>query len=48
MRVITDTNITISALLFPTSLPVNVPHHVASNHDLVLCDHIAAEIRDVV
>ena len=48
MRIMADTNILISALLFPASLPAKVLLHIASNHDLVLCDHIIAEIRDVV
>jgi putative PIN family toxin of toxin-antitoxin system len=43
-----DTNIFISTLLFPMSLPANVLLHIARYHDLVLCDHIIAEIYDVV
>ena len=43
-----DTNVIISALLFPASLPAKVLLHIANNHDLVLCDHIVAEIREVV
>jgi len=48
MKVMADTNIIISALLYPASLPAQVLLHIAGNHDLVLCDHIVAEIRDVV
>lgn len=48
MRVMADTNVIISALLFPASVPAKVLLHIAVNHDLVLCDHIVAEIRDVV
>ncbi len=48
MRVMADTNVFISALLFPASLPAKVLLHIASNHDLILCDHIVAEIRDVI
>ncbi len=48
MRVMADTNILISALLFPTSLPAKVLLHIANGHDLVLCDHIVAELRDVI
>ena len=48
MRVMADTNIIISALLFPASLPARVLLHIADHHDLVLCDHIVAELRDVV
>ena len=39
-----DTNGIISALLFPAKVLL----HIASTHDLVLCDHIVAEIRDVI
>jgi predicted nucleic acid-binding protein len=48
MKVMADTNVIISALLFPASLPAKVLLHIASNHEMVLCDHIVAEIRDVV
>ena len=48
MRVMADTNIYISTLLFPASLPAKVLLHIAGKHELVLCDHIVAEIRDVV
>ena len=48
MTVMADTNIIISALLFPASLPAKILLHIASCHDLVLCDHIVAEARDVV
>ena len=48
MRVMADTNILISALLFPVSLPSKVLLYIADNHELVLCDYIIMEIRDVV
>jgi len=48
MKVMADTNIIISALLFPASLPAKILLHIASYHDLVLCDHIVTETRDVV
>ena len=48
MKVMADTNIIISALLFPASLPARVLLHIADNHDLVLCDHIVAELRNRV
>jgi len=48
MRVMADTNVIISALFFPASLPGKVLLHIAQNHDLVLCDHIIAELRDVI
>lgn len=43
-----DTNIYISTLLFPASLPARVLLYIADKHELVLCDHIVMEIRDVV
>lgn len=46
MRVMADTNVYI--LLFPASLPAKVLLHIADHHELVICDHIVAEIRDVV
>lgn len=48
MRVMADTNIYISALLFPTSLPAKALMLIAEKHELVLCDYIVAEIREVV
>jgi len=48
MRVMADTNLYIAALLFPASLPAKVLLHIADKYELVLCDHIVAEIRDVV
>ena len=48
MKVMADTNVIISALLFPASLPAKVLLHISNNHDLVLCDHIVTEIRDVI
>jgi putative PIN family toxin of toxin-antitoxin system len=48
MRVLADTNILISALLFPASLPARALLHVASTHELVLCDHIIEEMREVI
>jgi predicted nucleic acid-binding protein len=48
MKVMVDTNVFISALLFPASLPAKVLLHISNNHDLVLCDRIVTEIRDVI
>ena len=48
MKVMADTNIIISTLLFPASLPAKVLLLIADKHDLVLCDHIIGEARDVV
>ena len=40
MRVLIDTNILFSAILFPASKPAKVLFHVVDNHELVLCDQI--------
>jgi putative PIN family toxin of toxin-antitoxin system len=44
----TDTNILFSALLFRTSLPAKVLFYITEYHELVLCDYIIHELRDVV
>jgi predicted nucleic acid-binding protein len=43
-----DTNVLVSALLFPRSVPAKALLHVTRNHELILCDYIASEFRDVV
>jgi len=48
VRVMADTNVMVSALLFPESLPARVLLHIADKHELVLCDHIVTELREVV
>lgn len=48
MRVMIDTNIFISALLLPHSVPAKALMHVAQTHELVLCDYIVSELRDVI
>ena len=48
MRVLIDTNILFSALLFPGSKPAAALLHVADHHEMVLCDRNIAEIRDIL
>ena len=48
MRVLVDTNVLFSALLFPRSKPAQVLLHVARNHEIVLCDRNIAELRDIL
>lgn len=48
MRVLVDTNILFSALLFPNSKPARALMHVAEVHNMVLCDRNIAEIRDIL
>jgi predicted nucleic acid-binding protein len=48
MKVLADTNILISALLWPHSKPAAALLHVARYHELVLCDRNIFELRDVL
>jgi predicted nucleic acid-binding protein len=35
-----DTNVIVSALLFPESVPAKALLNISEDHDLVLCDYI--------
>ena len=48
MRILIDTNILFSALLFPNSKPAKALLHVADNHKMVLCDRNIAELREIL
>ncbi|HBW33926.1 MAG TPA: putative toxin-antitoxin system toxin component, PIN family [Desulfosporosinus sp.] len=48
MKILADTNILISALLWPNSKPAAALLHAARYHELVLCDHNIFELRDVL
>lgn len=48
MRVLIDTNILISALLFPSSVPARALLRAVSKDELVLCDQNIAELREVL
>ena len=48
MRVLIDTNILISALLFPSSVPARARLRAVSEDELVLCDQNIAELREVL
>jgi putative PIN family toxin of toxin-antitoxin system len=48
MRILVDTNILISALLFPNSRPAKALIYISENHDMVLCDRNLYELRDVL
>lgn len=48
MRILIDTNILFSALLFPLSRPAKAVAHVVSMHDLLLCDRVIEELRDIL
>lgn len=48
MRVLVDTNIIISAMLWRGSKPAEALLHAASHHQLVLCEQTLAELRQVL
>jgi predicted nucleic acid-binding protein len=48
MRILIDTNVLFSALLFPSSKPSKALFHVAENHIIVLCDRNISELRDIL
>ena len=48
MRVLVDTNILFSALLFPQSVPAQALMRVIDEHELVLCDRNITELRDIL
>jgi len=48
VRIMPDTNVIISALLWPDSKPARALAHAALYHELLLCDHIVQEVREVV
>jgi putative PIN family toxin of toxin-antitoxin system len=48
MRILVDTNILISALLFPNSKPAKALIYISENYDMVLCDRNLYELRDVL
>ena len=47
MRILADTNILISALLYPNSNPGKALMYAASQHSLVLTDYNISELRSV-
>ena len=48
MRVLVDTNILFSALLFPHSKPAQALLYLADHYEIVLCDRNLAELRDIL
>ncbi len=48
MKVLVDTNILISAVLFPRSRPATALLRASEYHDMVLCDRNLYELRDVL
>ena len=47
MRIMIDTNILISAILFPDSTPSKLVEEVLENYNLVLCSQIIDELHKV-
>ena len=48
MRILVDTNVLFSALLFPRSKPAQALLAVAEHHEMVLCDRNISELRDIL
>lgn len=48
MRILIDTNILFSALLFPHSRPAQALLYIADNHNMILCDRNITELRDIL
>lgn len=48
MKILVDTNILFSAVLFPHSKPSLALLHAARYHDMVLCDQNVRELRDIL
>lgn len=48
MKILVDTNILFSAILFPHSKPALALLHAARYHDMVLCDRNILELRDIL
>ena len=48
MRILVDTNVLFSALLFPHSTPAKALFRVAQRHEMVLCDRNITEIRAIL
>lgn len=48
MRILVDTNILISTVLFPNSKVAKALLYITQNHDMVLCDRNLTELREVL
>lgn len=48
MRILVDTNILISAILFPKSLIAKTLLYITDNHSIVFCDQNITELREVL
>ena len=48
MRILVDTNILFSALLFPHSKPAQALLYAVDHHEIVLCGRNITELRDIL
>ena len=48
MRILVDTNILISTVLFPNSKVAKALLYITQHHDRVLCDRNLMELREVL
>lgn len=48
MRILVDTNILFSALVFPHSKLARALLYVADNYKIILCDRNIMELRDIL
>lgn len=48
MRILVDTNILLSAILFPCSKVAQTLLYITNHHDMVLCDRNIFELREVL
>lgn len=48
MRILIDTNVLFSALVFPHAKPAQALLYIADNHQIVLCDRNIMELRDIL
>ena len=48
MRILVDTNILISAILFPHKKVAQTLLYIIEHHDVVLCDYNIIELREVI
>lgn len=48
MRIMIDTNVLLSAVIFPNPKMTSLIEKVTTEHNLVLCSHIIEEMHDVI
>lgn len=48
MRILIDTNVLFSALLFPNSKPARALIHAVEHHRVVLCERNVSELREIL